>query len=110
VSAGARARIGVAAAMGVLAWSFDLLASYALVHTTRETGRKLPLAIVSGASLAVLLGAATLALVGLRRLPAGEPSNRTWRRLGACVLVLHGFLLLVLVGQAVPKLLLAPWD
>ena len=109
-AARARVGLGLSAVLGAAAWSLDLLGSYALVHRTRETGSKAPLALVSVVALVLLAIAAVLAWRTLRALPAGEPAHRTWRRLAGCVLVFHGFLLLVLAGQAIPKLLLVPWD
>lgn len=103
-------RLGVAALLAAVAWSFDLLASYALVHRTRETGSKLPLAIVSLVALAVILVAVAMAWRTFRALPAGEPAHRTWRTTAVGVLALQGFLLFLLAGHAVPKILLAPWD
>lgn len=106
----AHVHLGVAALLAAIAWSVDLVASYALVHHTRETGSKLAIALVSGATLATLLAAGAIALRTYRALPAGEPAHRTWRTVAVGVLVLQGFLLFLLAGHAVPKLLLAPWD
>jgi hypothetical protein len=95
---------------GPVAWAFDLTASYGLEPRVHATGSKLSIHVVTLLALALLLSGAWAALRILRR-PSGGPAapratlERT-RFLALGGLAGAAFFLVVILAEAVPKLLL----
>jgi hypothetical protein len=93
--------------LGPSAWFLDLTASWAITPPAYRAGDRGPLYVVTAVCLAIALASTGIALWQLRA-PSdeGAPSRDRWLRVSALAFGLIGVLLVV--GTALPKLLLAP--
>jgi hypothetical protein len=97
----------VAVLVGPIAWAVDLLGSYVLLPNVAGSGAKLGLFVVTALTLVVAAAGALVAWRVFRQTPTGEVG---WRFVGAFGIGLDAFFVLVIVANAVPKLLLHTGD
>jgi hypothetical protein len=94
---------------GPVAWAFDLMASYAVVHRVCHTGNGGVLALIPIASLAVVIGAGALSWIALTRtagdrfIDGGSPRQRA-RFMAILGLASSGLFALQILAGAIP-----PW-
>jgi hypothetical protein len=100
---------------GPLAWVVDLAGSYFLVPRAHATGSKLGMHLATVVAVGVIAAGVAAALrvlrapsAGAKRLEVRVAERARFLALGG--LVLCAFFLGVVVANAVPKLLLSPWD
>lgn len=106
----AHALVWLGGAAGPVAWSIDLLASYALVHRARESGSKTWLLVVTLIAIAITLAGAWVAWWGIRELPKHDAASRTWRGVGWCGLALDVYFLLLIAANVFSKAYVALWE
>ena len=100
---------------GPIAWVADLLISYSLVPTVCESGTRLPLIIVTAVAAIVSLAGAVIARSQSRFVPGGSqnegsPDASRRRTMAVSGIVLSVAFTIVILAQAVPKVILDVCD
>jgi len=92
---------------GPIAWAFDLMASYAVVKWVCQTSNQAILPIITIASLVMVIGAAAISWIALRRTAndaptdGGQPRQRA-RFMAVLGLASSGLFALQILAGAIP--------
>lgn len=105
-----RVRLLIALAVAPAVWAIDLFGSYVLVHLARATRSKLPLAAMTILCSALALGSAVIAWRAYRDAGQTSEEGTAWRIVAAGGVVLCLGFALVIMAQAVPKVLMGVWE